>query len=359
MSREPNADARPDARGEAARVEALAHRLEDYQRRYERARDSRAVFAFAYRNLTLDLADRLAGDDHGFDDPAWVADLALAFGDRYVAAMDAIDAWRAAGAPESALYDRAPRPWADVYLAIEGRSLVVEDLVFAIGAHISHDLPLALGDVDRSPGRLADYHEMNAVLADNTDHVQSAVERRYSHFLRRLDRLLAATDELLTGYAIRTTRSVAWYNAARLAHPPTREAAHGSIDRAVAGLIDGVRAPDAWWLRAGSRVLRTLARHRRWPEPAAPADVASGPAAPVDVADGSPRTTDTAGGSASGAADVAGGSASGATDAAGGSPPPADVAGGSAVRTAEATSESAAAAGEVADEPTGRAFARW
>lgn len=333
MSREPNADARPDpresdARGEAARVEALAHRLEGYQRRYERARDSRAVFAFAYRNLTLDLADRLDGSDHGFDDPAWVADLALAFGDRYVAAMDAIDAWRQAGAPESALYDRAPRPWADVYLAIEGRSLVVEDLVFAIGAHITHDLPLALGDVDRGPERLADYHEMNAVLADNTDHVQSAVERRYSHFLRRLDRLLATTDELLTGYAIRTTRSVAWYNAARLAHPPTREAAHGSIDRAVAGLIDGVRTPGTWWLRAGSRVLRTLARHRRWPEPAAPPDVAGG----------SPPT-----------ADVAGGSASGATD----------VADGAAVRTTDATSESAAAAGEIADEPTGRAFARW
>lgn len=265
----------------AARVEGLAADLEDYQRRYERARDSRAVFAFAYRNLTLDLADGLASGDYGFDDPGWVADLAVAFGERYVDAMDAIDEWLDAGAPDGELSDHAPQPWADVYRAVEGRSLVVEDLVFAVGAHVSYDLPLALQAVDRGPGRLADYHAMNDVLAGDTDYVQSAVERRYSRFLGRLDRLLADADELFTGYAIRTMRSVAWYNAQRLAHPPTRPAARASIERAVAGLVDGVRDPDPWWLRLGSRVVRTLVRHRRWPDPeptAAAADAAGAPA---------------------------------------------------------------------------------
>ncbi len=256
-----------DATAPAERVEALADRIEEYQRRYERRADSRAVFAFAYRNLTLDLADRLAADETGFDDPAWVADLGIAFGGQFVAAMDAIDAWLAADEDREALYGRAPKPWADVYVAISGRSLVVEDLVFAIAAHISHDLPLALQAVDRGDRRLADYHGMNEVLADNTEFVQSAVQRRYNPFLGRLDRLAGQVDEQFTGYAIRMGRSVAWYNARRLANPGTREAARGSIRRSTAALIDGVRRPDSWVLRALSKVGRALVHNRRWPAP--------------------------------------------------------------------------------------------
>lgn len=253
----------------ADRVEALAGRIEDYQRRYERQRDSRAVFAFAYRNLTLDLADRLAATDTGFDDPEWVADLGLAFGGRFVAAMDAIDDWLAADG-ESALSEHAPTPWADVYAAIDGWSLVIEDLVFAMGAHISYDLPMALQTVDHADRRLGDYHEMNEVLAANTESIQAAVTRRYNPLLGRFDRLLGPVDEQFTGYAIRLGRSVAWYNARRLANADTHRAAKGSITRSTAALIDSVRRPGSWWLRLGSKIGRTLAHNRRWSTPRPP-----------------------------------------------------------------------------------------
>lgn len=84
----------PGKHGEAGdparRVSAVADDLAGYHRRYEANRDARAVFAYAYFNLTLDLADRLAGADV-FDDPTWVADLAVAFASRYRHAMDALD----------------------------------------------------------------------------------------------------------------------------------------------------------------------------------------------------------------------------------------------------------------------------
>lgn len=281
----------------AARVEDLARRLYPYHVAYERARDRRAVFAYAYYNLTVDLVERLRRPDHGFDDPAWVADLAVAFGERYAAAQDAIDGWRREhGRPgprpdpavREALYDAAPKPWADVYLAVtRPDSLVLEDLVFSMAAHIGYDLPnalLAVGD----EGRLADYHRMNGVLANDTDFVQRAVTRRYNRFLARLDGLVGGADEAFTGYGVRVARSLAWYNARRLRDPAAGAAAGSSIRESTAALIASVRRAGPWWLRLPARAGRTLvAARRQWPREHREAPVPD--AESVDAPDGVER----------------------------------------------------------------------
>lgn len=256
----------------AYRVADLAEELTPYVQRYERDRDSRAIFAYAYFLLTQHLADRLEASDPDFDEPGWVADLAVAFGDRFMAAMDAIDASRGEPTPDSnapaELDEAVPRPWNDVHRAIcLERSTVLEDLVFAMGAHISYDLPYALLAVGTEPGNLADYHRMNDVLATRTDAIQDAVTDRYNRFLTRFDRMVGGGDELFTEYWIRIGRSMAWYNAMRLQSPRSRTQAEGSINRATFHLIESARSTGPAPVRWGFALYRLLFRlSRRWPD---------------------------------------------------------------------------------------------
>lgn len=262
----------------AQRVSDLADDLAPYHKRYEAMHDSRAVFAYAYFNLTLDLADWLAGDDE-FDDPPWVADLAVAFGSRYRSAMDALDEWQRNDTPDVAVDDSldetVPRPWADVYWAIcRDRSTVLEDLVFAMGAHITFDLPHALLDVGTETDHLADYHRMNEVLASRTDTIQDAVTDRYNRTIARLDRMAGGADEVFTNYWLRIGRSMAWYNAMRLQSSRSRSQAERSIERSAFHLIESVRSTGPWLVQSGLRLYRyLLPLTRRWPSaPPHPAD---------------------------------------------------------------------------------------
>lgn len=255
------------------RVFDLAGALTPYHQRYEAAHDTRAVFAYTYFNLTRGLAERLAEPTSGFDDPDWVADLAWAFGHRYMAAMDQLDLWQSTAEPTDstsleALYADVPRPWADVYRAIcLERSTVLEDLMYAMFAHITYDLPFALLEVDTAVDRLADYHLMNDVLAEHTELIQEAVTNRYDRFLTRIDRLVGTRDEFFTNYGIRVARSVAWYNAMRMQSPVSRASAADSLERSTRLFIESVRRPESRILAVKISAVRSLSSLvRRWPE---------------------------------------------------------------------------------------------
>ncbi|NIN70211.1 MAG: hypothetical protein GTO63_37145, partial [Anaerolineae bacterium] len=237
-------------------VRLLAERIYPYHLKYEGAQDARAVFAYVYYNITLDLAERLENPEEGFENPEWVAGLAQSFADKYIAAMDTLDRCLQDSDPQSigpapeSLFKTVPKPWADVYRAIRGRqSFVLEDLVFSMMAHISHDLPLALIEVGANPDHLADYHLMNEVLANRTEFIQQAVAKRYQRFLLWFDGLAGSYDEFFTDYGIRVSRSVAWYNAMRLLAPSSKEDARASIERSTLAFIESVRYPKEWWIR--------------------------------------------------------------------------------------------------------------
>lgn len=165
---------------------------------------------------------------------------------------------------------RVPRPWADVYLAIcQSTSTVLEDLVFAMGAHITFDLPHALVDVGGATDHLADYHVMNDVLASRTDTIQDAVTNRYNPVIGRIERLVGNADELFTNYWLRIGRSMAWYNAQRLQSHNSREAAKDSIALATHHLIESTRSGPRVMQSGLSLYRRLLLLTRRWPSPAA------------------------------------------------------------------------------------------
>lgn len=257
----------------ANRVAELAENLQPYYEQYEQAKDSRAVFGYAYYNLSLMLADQLTMTGE-FHEPQWVADLAVSFGNRYMSAMDAIDKWKQDPQTHVTLRglvdESVPRPWADVYLAIcQSPSTVLEDLVFAMGAHITYDLPHALVDVGRAKDHLADYHLMNDVLASRTDTIQDAVTNRYNPLIGRIERLVGNADELFTNYWLRIGRSMAWYNAQRLQSPKSREAAEESIALATHHLINSARSGPRLMQSGVALHRRLLLLTRRWPSASA------------------------------------------------------------------------------------------
>ena len=259
-------------------VADLAERLATYVERYEAARDTRAIFAYLYLELTRTLATSLAIGEPGFGDAQWVADLAERLAGEYFTATDAMDTWRdetGTFVPLTSADDipgEVPEPWREVFWAIsDGRSYVLEDALFSMMAHISYDLPVALRRMSRSTdvaAHLADFHRMNDVLGGAIDVVQGELSDRYCWWLASLDQLLARDDELLSNYGVRVARGMAWYNFQRLLNPDTVTDAERSIRTSTGSFIRQVREPENWLLSAGLRTARTFVpERRRWPPP--------------------------------------------------------------------------------------------
>ncbi|RHW29021.1 hypothetical protein D0Z08_00930 [Nocardioides immobilis] len=258
-------------------VADVAERLAEYVVRYEAARDSRAVFAYLYLQLTRSLATALSVGDPVFRDPSWVADLAESLAGEYFAASDAMDAWAARTgttpqttvAPEE-LPHTVPEPWREVFAAISGgRSYVLEDALFSMMAHITYDLPVAMRRMaarSNVTSHIADFHLMNDVLGIAIDFVQDELASRYCWWLADLDRIFARNDELFSNYGIRVSRGMAWFNFSRLTDPAAADDAERSIRTSTGAFIQQVREPDWWALRVATRAGRLLVpERRRWP----------------------------------------------------------------------------------------------
>jgi len=261
----------------AQTVALVATRLGEYLARYERERSPQAMFAYAYMRLTRRLELALTVGEPAFADPAWVADLARSLAAEYFTAMDRIDDWITSGGIDRTaevkpvdLPADVPEPWREVYAASSGaRSYVLEDALFAMMAHISYDLPMALLGMSKRVAvntHLADFHRMNDVLGAAIDGVQDDLAGRYNRALADLDQLLIGQDELFSNYGIRLSRGMAWYNFERLTDSHAAPDALRSIRTSTGALIKQVRAPDDWRLRVGLGLARLLVpERRRWP----------------------------------------------------------------------------------------------
>lgn len=250
--------ARPGAEELHARMQELAGRLGALQATYEAARDSRCVFAYCYKIMTIRLDSAL--DTFPFDEPSRVVDLAERFAECYFAAMDAFDRG-----------DLPPGAWHTVLEAVQApMSSVIEDLIFPITAHIVHDLPIALQELSVTyPAwrpQLHDFDLVNDIMGKAIDSVRDDVTRRYSPALRWVDRIERQYDQIATDYGIRMSRALAWYNAERLQDPRCRQNALEAIELSPSLLVQEVRKPPTASLRFLFRVLRAMAAVcRRWP----------------------------------------------------------------------------------------------
>ena len=206
---------------------ADAHRrLALLERRLVRAGDRRAVFLTVYGAVTAQVRRELAAER--FRDPAWVADYLTAFANRYRTALLAY---------ERARRDRVPGAWLLAFdAALAGETLVTQDAVLGINAHVTHDLALALTDagIDPRPARRADHDAVNAVLASLVDVEQALLASRYAPGLADLDAAGGRLDERLAFLTLAEARDWAWQCAVALVdNGPT-------VDRAIRWLLETV-----------------------------------------------------------------------------------------------------------------------
>jgi len=173
---------------------------------FEAREDRRAVFLDIYARMTAAVGRRI--ERGAFADPDWVREYLVAFANRYRVAVRDFES-----GDVGALAD----PW---YLAFEaaepGDSLVLQDAMLGVNAHINYDLALALDDVGIGTDRASKYADHCAiidVIAGLVDEAQDALADRDADGLATLDSSLGRLDEWLTVATIDECRDSAWRTA--------------------------------------------------------------------------------------------------------------------------------------------------
>lgn len=185
-------------------------RLGDGEAHLRARSDRRSVFLTVYTEMTANVS---AGIESGmFDDPEWVRDYLVTFANQYRTAL--VDSERetvGAVPPAWRLAFQAPR---------SGFTVLIQDALLGISAHINHDLAYALRDAGVDPDRsskLRDHNRINRILQRLIDVVQRALADVYeARGYTRIDTLLGSFDEDFTLVGLTEARWLAWRNAVLL-----------------------------------------------------------------------------------------------------------------------------------------------
>jgi len=238
-------------------------------RALHRAGDWRAVFAKTYLRTTEGILAAIAKGGI-FENPPWIVELDCEFAHRY---FDAFDLHEAGG--------ECPRPWQLAFSsAIAKRTLIIQDILLGMNAHINYDLPYSLRAT--IPTGIADeeldvYRRdnliLNAVLASSIDAVQREVADQYDFLLNAADAALCDSDEVFAGELIRAWRARSWNSYlvlcnSELAAPAERLIEESAVDNALL-LLQVQRAfPALYWPnRLWRDTLGGISRRRRTSPP--------------------------------------------------------------------------------------------
>jgi len=256
--REIGIDAIHRAGGPHRALEDLVERLDRQADRLEEARDSSCVFARVLARMHHRLADSLLRS--GWDDPEWVALLALKTTEHYLDALRA----RHAGQPTHSV-------WASLFEAAQKKQTSVsEELVLGLSAHFVHDLPQALVSVGMrnksGESRLRDFHAINDPLGLAIEDIETDLTRRYESWFAPVDHIDESLARILSNEGVRVARACAWYNAERLLHDQLRTSTRAAVRRWPLVTLYELLHPPVWSTRFASRRVRLLSRWARsWP----------------------------------------------------------------------------------------------
>ncbi|WP_410765680.1 DUF5995 family protein [Haloferax sp. DFSO60] len=175
---------------------------------YDRG-DRRAAFLTIYARVTSEVKDGI--ETGSFHDSAWVTDYLVTFADHYRRAFDAFERGDTTVVPD---------PWQLSFeTALAGDSLVLQDVLLGVNAHVNYDLALALHEVGIDPNRTQKYEDhraINHVLQRLVDEEQDLIAERYAAGVAVLDDSLGRLDEALSFFTLREGRRNAWRGAVAL-----------------------------------------------------------------------------------------------------------------------------------------------
>jgi hypothetical protein len=179
------------------------------QEHFVAAGDRRAIFASVYALTTLRMAESIDGGD--YTNTAWMRTYQTEFANHYRKALHAY----AVGARS-----QVPNAWLKAFdAAAGGQTLVIQDVLLGMNAHINFDLPFAIEAVRISPNttsRYLDHTRGNDVLGEINDEIIAALGSLYGTSYAALDTAMGPLDELLLASGMAAARQTAWNNAVLL-----------------------------------------------------------------------------------------------------------------------------------------------
>ncbi len=202
-------------------VDDAAERLAALEALFRERGDRRAVFLTVYARVTRAVASEIEAG--GFENPAWVADYLVTFADLYREALVAVEAGDV---------DALPGAWRLYFRTARTRdSLVLQQALLGINAHVNYDLARALRTVGVDGDRGAKYRDhrrINGILARLAADTPEHLGRTYAPGLPRLVDVAGPIGRRLWVLALAAGREVAWWVA--VAHTESR---FESVDRAL------------------------------------------------------------------------------------------------------------------------------
>lgn len=201
---------------------------------WQQAADRRAIFLDCYRRMTRNMVTAVAAGE--FHDNVWVDNILHRFADYYFDALT--------------LYEQdpsiAPPVWQQTHnAACRPQTMVLQNLLLGVNAHINYDLVLTLVDVlvDDWPGlpagqrrqRYVDHCHVNDVIGRTIDEVQDEVLEQEQPSLDLIDKLFGRADEWLISYLITRWRDQVWQHAVSLLEAPDEHAQqqlHAQVEQA-------------------------------------------------------------------------------------------------------------------------------
>lgn len=187
-------------------VEETCRHLTKLLQAFEVRNDRRAVFLSIYARVTEVVADRINRGD--FENPNWVADYLVAFADLY---REAIYDY------ETGNLEHLADPWQIAFETTEQLdTLVTQDALLGINAHINYDLAFALDEVGVKPDpavKYEDHRAVTGVLRQLIDETQASLAEEYAPGIAVIDSALGRLDERLGICTIDECRDSAWRNA--------------------------------------------------------------------------------------------------------------------------------------------------
>lgn len=172
--------------------------------------DHRVVFHHVYLLMTKEMKNRLSSNF--FLDSVWMERVLVEFAHYYFNAIDAYEA----GLPCPPAWELAFR------LASEKQSLVLQDALLGINAHINSDLPMVIylilqedqawPDARIMLRRRQDHDRINDILKELIDSVQEELAHYYGWFIRIIDFMMGRRDESLAAFILAHCRTNVWCN---------------------------------------------------------------------------------------------------------------------------------------------------
>lgn len=191
-------------------VTDVSDRLSRLEGRLRERGDRRAVFLTVYSRMTREVH---GGIERGrFANPGWMRRYLVTFANYYRRAFLAFERGNVGAVPD---------PWRIAFgTAIRGDTLVVQDAVLGVNAHINYDLALTVDDIGIDPNRAekrADHRAIDGILTRLVDAQQEALARIYASGIGDVDAAFGRLDETFSLLSMTEGREQAWRVAVVLA----------------------------------------------------------------------------------------------------------------------------------------------